>query len=116
MEGKIAGYRKEWIRYGYFEFTDCEKIKPNQRVIVQKKVEKKKANEDILRTIFFTIQNGDLVTGPGVRHIVIKGSGSDPVSPPQLSRHGWKNVFIQSKDGERELNPGTKYLFCETTL
>ena len=58
-------------------------------------------------------QNGDLVTGPGVRHIVVKGSGSDPVSPPQLSRRDWKNVFIQSKDGERELNPGTKYLFCE---
>ena len=31
------GYEKEWIRYGYFQWSNQEHIKPYQRVIVMKK-------------------------------------------------------------------------------
>ena len=34
----IPKYSSEWLRYCYFEFTKSEHIKPNQRVIVLKKV------------------------------------------------------------------------------
>ena len=31
------GYQKEWIRYGYFQLTSEEHIKPYQHIIVMKK-------------------------------------------------------------------------------
>ena len=34
---KNLAYRKEWIHYGYFEFTKPEYIQPHQRIVVMKK-------------------------------------------------------------------------------
>ena len=34
----IPGYQKDWIRFGYFQLTHEEDIKPYQQVVVQKKV------------------------------------------------------------------------------
>ena len=34
----ITHHKLEWIRYGYFEFTKPEYIKPHQRVIAMKQV------------------------------------------------------------------------------
>ena len=34
----IHGYRTKWSQHGYFQFTEPERIKPNQRIIVKKKV------------------------------------------------------------------------------
>ena len=59
------------------------------------------------------IQDGKLVTGPGVRHLVgAIGDGSRMTLPSKLNEE-WDRVFIQSRAADRELIPGTKYLFCE---
>lgn len=61
------------------------------------------------------MQTGELVTGPGVRHLVhATGDGSRAVQPPSLSEYiEWERVFVQSRDLDRTLLPGSKYLFCE---
>ena len=71
-------------------------------------------------------QDGTLVTGPGIRHLVgATGDGSTLTMPPAPSdindidenddhcAHDFKHVFIQSKENDRMLVPGTKYLFCK---
>ena len=51
MKNKIVAYKKEWIRYGYFEFTGSEVIKPNQRIMVQKKVEFQNSKSQVYENI-----------------------------------------------------------------
>ena len=56
------------------------------------------------------------MAGPGVRRLLGIEDGSKLVQPPNLGEYkynGWKYVFIQSNDDNRELQAGTKYLFCE---
>ena len=38
LKDNVSGYNVEWIRYGYFEFTQREYIQPTQHVVVLKKV------------------------------------------------------------------------------
>ena len=62
------------------------------------------------------MQNGNFVTGPGVRHMImgVEEDGSKPLEPPNLSKHTkWKCVYVQSRDLDRELSSGTSYLFCK---
>ena len=33
----MAGFQEIWIRYLYFQFADQEDVRPDQRIIVQKK-------------------------------------------------------------------------------
>ena len=35
------------------------------------------------------------------------------ISPPDLTETKWKHIFIQSYSKDRELLPGTKFLYCE---
>ena len=58
-------------------------------------------------------QDGKLVTGPGVRHLIgATGDGLRVAFPSKLNEK-WDRVFIQSTAVDRDLIPGTKYLFCE---
>ena len=36
-EEVMPGFQEIWIRYLYFQFTDQEDVRPDQRIIVQKK-------------------------------------------------------------------------------
>ena len=57
-----------------------------------------------------------MVKGPGVQHLLTKGTG-ERVQPPNLDKHPkWQHVFVQSTDGERQLTKSTKYLFCKCNL
>ena len=38
MKEMMSEYSVDWIQYGYYEFADYEYIKPDQRIIVLKKV------------------------------------------------------------------------------
>lgn len=40
------------------------------------------------------------------------GDGSNMTKPFKF-REEWDHIFIQSRAVDRELTPGTKYLFCE---
>ena len=54
-----------------------------------------------------------LITGPGIRHLLGVGDGSEKTQPPDMKKHEqWKHVFVQSRGDDRDLCPGTKYLFC----
>lgn len=35
------------------------------------------------------------------------------IPPPDLTNTEWKHIFIQSYSKERQLLPGTKFLYCE---
>ena len=75
-------------------------------------------------------QDGTLVTGPGIRYILgITGNGSTITMPTPSDlvesddeqhdnskpESGVKHdvVFIQNRERDRILEPGTKYLFCK---
>ena len=55
-----------------------------------------------------------LVTGPGVHYLVgATGDDSNMTHPSKFNDQKNGTVFIQSRAVDRELAPGTKYLFCE---
>lgn len=62
------------------------------------------------------LQDGELVTGPGVRQLLgVRDDSSTEIKPPNYEEHPeWKHVFIQSNGDKRKLNKDTKYLFCKT--
>lgn len=117
VKKEIDGFRTEWTRYCYFEFTKEVCIKPHQRIIVKKQVQARVMHMWCQWNFHISyIQNGNFVTGSGVRHMIIgtEEDGSKPVKPPNLSKHTkWKCVYVQSRDLDRELSSGTTYLFCK---
>ena len=55
------------------------------------------------------------MTGPGIRHILGVGDGTEVTQPPN-ERKDWKYVFVQSRGEDRDLHQGTKYLFCKKQI
>ena len=53
-----------------------------------------------------------------MRHLVdAMSTASDKIEPPDFNKHTeWERVYIQSREHNRKLIPGTKYLFCEYSL
>lgn len=66
-------------------------------------------------TLFCIGQDGELVTGPGVRHLLgATGDCSLPLHLHKLTEQKeWEKVFIQATKANRELKPDTELLFCE---
>ena len=64
------------------------------------------------------MQDGTLVTGPGIRHL-LGVTGDDPtitlLQPPSDigNSYDFKHIFIQSREVGRKLQCGTNYLFCK---
>jgi hypothetical protein len=112
-EKQMPGFQETWICYLYFQFTDPEKITPYQRIIIQKKVAKEYHYSTVVCLLL--LKDGELVTGPGVRHLLgATGDGSKWIPPPDLSKHDeWERVFIQCTTADKNLKPETKLLFCE---
>ena len=65
--------------------------------------------------LFYYVQNGELVTGPGLRHLLgATGDCSLPIDPPTATAHmEWEQIFIQTTTADKQLKPGTELLFCE---
>ena len=111
----MPGFQEIWIRYLYFQFIDREDVRPDQRIIVRKKASMSKKKYDFAIVSFYYVQDGELVTGSGVRHLLgATGDCSSPIHPSNLIAHKeWEQVFIQTTTTNRQLKPGTELLFCE---
>ena len=66
------------------------------------------------------IQNNDMYTGAGAKFFCIGDQYSEDmksnrakISPPNLTGTEWVHIFIQGYSEDRELLPGTKFLYCE---
>lgn len=116
----IPGFRPD-LGYGYYEFKfQDEYFKSHKRVILIHKV---KCSLIYLPSVHHNItctQNKKLYTGAGAKFICIEGQYSEKVksreakiSPPNLTNTAWTHIFIQSRSNNRELLPGTKFLYCE---
>lgn len=53
----IPGYRNEWIRYIYFEFTKAEFIKSYQNIIMKKKVPVRRSSIKYEKILQFAYSN-----------------------------------------------------------
>lgn len=113
---KVTAYEHS-SGYGYFEFIEPEYIQPHQKIIIMKEV-KFLLHKIIVKGAHIFLQNGELVSGPGVHKFVGAVDAYDyeeQLKPPNLSGTEYTRVFIQSRSYERILPPKTRFLYCKPT-
>ena len=116
----IPGFKPD-LGYGYFEFTQNEVFKPQKRKILVHKVSCTHSYQILTCHcgLIFS-QDKRLFTGGGAQFMCANDEHNmdailknKEISPPDLTGTKWKHIFIQSYSKERELLPGTKFLYCE---